>query len=187
MSMNSNTDGFECSNPHYRADTKYIKKAGNGKKEVKIYPRGLNITWGNDDRYWMFSDKENEEDSFAELKQVNWLEVTGSTSEEVEVGKWFKVSFNVTLRPNAFGWDESNIYIMAKIGKKGRFRFKKLNLHKKDPDKRFNIPQNELKIEVPKSAEDPILYFGMYEVWSNRWKGGLRIHHALVEECEAPK
>lgn len=93
----------------------------------------------------------------------------------------------MTLRPNAFGWHESNIYIMAKIGKKGRFSFKKLNLHNRQPDERFNIPHNELKIEVAKSAEDPILYFGMYEVWSNRWKGGLRIHHALVEECEAPK
>ncbi|XP_022994899.1 protein PHLOEM PROTEIN 2-LIKE A9-like [Cucurbita maxima] len=176
------------SNPHHRAESNNIKMEG--KNKFKIYPRGLDITWGNDNRYWMLSDMEAE-DSFAELKQVNWLEVTGSTPKNLKIGAWFKVSFNVTLRPNAFGWDECNVYIMAKIGKKGHYSFKKLNLNVKQPEGRFNIPHNELKIKVAKpkngSEEDLKLYFGMYEVWSNRWKGGLRIYHALVEECEAPK
>ena len=29
------------------------------------------------------------------------------------------------------------------------------------------------------------LYFGLNEVWTNKWKGGLRIHEAIVQERTA--
>ena len=29
------------------------------------------------------------------------------------------------------------------------------------------------------------LYFGLNEVWTNKWKGGLRIHEAIVQEIPA--
>jgi hypothetical protein len=42
----------------------------------------------------------------------------------------------------------------------------------------------------PKSEENAkndkeTLYFGLYEVWTNKWKGGLRIHEAIVQEIPA--
>lgn len=47
------------------------------------------------------------------------MEVTGSTEKEVVPGKEYKVGFVVSLRPDAFGWDDCSVYIMAKIGKRG--------------------------------------------------------------------
>ncbi|KAG6395875.1 hypothetical protein SASPL_142008 [Salvia splendens] len=32
-------------------------------------------------------------------------------------------------------------------------------------------------------SDDGKLSFGLYEVWSGKWKGGLKIHHAFVKEC----
>lgn len=98
--------------------------------------------------------------------------------------------FNVSLRADAFGWDECNVYIMAKIGKKGKFSFKKLSLNNgKSRGDKFYIPEDGLKIQVKpneNSSADCKLYFGMYEVWSRRWKGGLKIHHAFVEKTDPP-
>lgn len=96
------------------------------------------------------------------------------------------MGFNVSLRPDAFGWDECIVYIMAKIGKRGRFSFKKLSLDKESTDTPFNIPKDELIIRMPDevaaAGDDKKIYFGLYEVWTKRWKGGLRIYHAYVEE-----
>lgn len=132
---------------------------------------------------------DEDEDYFAELKQVCWLEVTGSTNRDLVPEKTYKVSFGVSLGPDAFGWDDCSVYIMAKIGKKGNFRFQKVNLGiittTTDPEISL-IPFTELTVTVPtprtnNNNDDLKLYFGLYDVWTNRWKGGLRIHYALVE------
>ncbi|XP_019240765.1 PREDICTED: protein PHLOEM PROTEIN 2-LIKE A9-like isoform X1 [Nicotiana attenuata] len=39
-----------------------------------IYPKAINIVWGNDKRFWKLPKYEKED---AELIQVDWLEVTG--------------------------------------------------------------------------------------------------------------
>ncbi|XP_022142574.1 protein PHLOEM PROTEIN 2-LIKE A9-like isoform X2 [Momordica charantia] len=128
-----------------------------------------------------------DEDSVAELKQVAWLEVTGSTPKDVVIGKEYKVGFRVSLRPDAFGWEGREVYIMAKIGKRGTVSFKKVNFEGKSQGMPlpFDIPEDKLVITVtPKEtavpSDDCKLYFGMYEVWSKMWKGGLKIHHAFV-------
>ncbi|CAK9311639.1 unnamed protein product [Citrullus colocynthis] len=178
--------GFSYSSPHSNGDPKAIEKIKNQK--TIIYPNGFNITWGNDNRYWRLprqSRNLKESSAAAELLQVSWFEVTCST-DNVDVGKSYRVGFNLSMTVAAFGWKGCEVYIMAKIGKAGKFVYKKVCLDTRCFDKnKFNMPEDDLIITVnppPSSPGDNRLYFGMYEVWSGRWKGGLKIHHAFVEK-----
>ncbi|KAM7500366.1 hypothetical protein LguiA_024780 [Lonicera macranthoides] len=167
-------------NPHYEAKTD--KQSTDNTKELILKPRNLSIVWGNDDRYWRMPDPQDP-DSAAELLQVNWLEVTGFIN--LSRGKSYEIGFNVSLTPDAFGWSGLQVYIMAKIGKKGKYVLKKQYVIKPTTDnQRFDIPflSDKLKIDVPTFAKEDTVYFGLYEVWSGRWKGGLRVHHAFVRE-----
>lgn len=143
--------------------------------KVRIPPNNLNIVWGNDSRYWRLPSKEDEP---AELVQVCWLEVTGSCS--VKKSKTYEVGFKVSMTPDAFGWTGCPVYIMAKIGKKGKYTLRRAALEKFGGQE-VNIPEQPLTITVPPQGEET-LYFGMYEVWSGKWKGGLKIHEAFVNE-----
>lgn len=120
-------------------------------------------------------------DGVAELIQVCWLEVTGSVQLKAEQSKKrYEVGFEVSLTPDAFGWSNSPVYIMGKRGKKPIWT--KMNLANNKGI--FRIPENPLIVEPPKEggSDDDKVYFGLYEVWSGRWKGGLKIHKAFVRE-----
>ncbi|XP_044495904.1 protein PHLOEM PROTEIN 2-LIKE A9-like [Mangifera indica] len=147
-------------------------------QEVK--PQGLNIVWGDDRRYWQRSDEK------AELLQVCWLEVTGS--EKVTPGNRYKISFEVSLENNAFGWSGCPVSVMAKIGKKGRYSWKRV----KPLDQfsaatgHFLIPDDEFVMQVPPNGNvaQEELYFGLYEIWSGKWKGGLTIHKVIITQVQ---
>ncbi|KDP23148.1 hypothetical protein JCGZ_00140 [Jatropha curcas] len=166
-----------ASKPHREANLNAVEK-----KENKwiLGPPALNIVWGNDERYWKLS----RDQASAELLQVCWLEVTGSTSENLQKGKSYEIKFKVEMKEGAFGWNGCPVFIMAKIGKKGKYKWEKIDLINLAKDKKgqFEIPVNGLTVEVPAtySGEDTKLYFGLYEVWTGRWKGGLVIHQAEV-------
>lgn len=121
----------------------------------------------------------------AELIQVSWLEVTASTPD-LEKGKKYKIYFELSLKPDAFGWNGCQVYLMGKIGRKGRYKWTKVSLKDQTATTLiFKVPlDDEFTIEVDPqtSSEDQKLYFGLYEVWSGKWKGGLQIHKAVVEE-----
>ncbi|KAF5935963.1 hypothetical protein HYC85_027092 [Camellia sinensis] len=123
---------------------------------ININAKDLKIVWGNDNRYWRTPNESNQP---AELLQVCWLEVTGSCF--IDKGKKYNVTFEVSLTPDAFGWNNTTLYIMAKRGEKGRYTWKKLSLIL--------------------NASDDKLYFGLYEIWKGNWKGGLKIYRAVVE------
>ncbi|XP_057976029.1 protein PHLOEM PROTEIN 2-LIKE A9-like [Malania oleifera] len=122
------------------------------------------------------------------LLQVCWLEVTGKV--RVDPRKSYNVKFEVSMRPDAFGWNGSPLFLMAKMGASGKYVWSKVNLQEqqKSANERFQIPQGGLDVDPPDNAASGItdLFFGMYEVWTGKWKGGLRIHHAFVQE-EAKK
>ncbi|KAF5180185.1 Phloem protein 2-like a9 [Thalictrum thalictroides] len=165
--------------PHYDGDHDEIEKEGSS---FKIKPRGLNIVWGNNTRYWSIPEKIVNKP--AELKQVCWLEVTASIPlARLEPGRKYNVSFDVCLKPDAFGWNEIPIYIMAKIGKKGKYKWKPyiLGIAKIPPDKIHLTLDEPLEVTSAQKDSNDNLYFGLYEVWSKRWKGGLLIEEARVE------
>nr|AGV54232.1 lectin [Phaseolus vulgaris] len=152
--------------PHHTLERSCIKKMDNDKFEIG--PRGLNIVWGNDSRYWKIPENEP-----AELIQVSWLEVTGVVP--ITNAKIYTVSFEVRVKERGFGWEGTDVLVMAKIGKKGKYKFKVNSL---SPGQNIVIPSEPLEIPVENPSD---LHFGLYEVWSGKWKGGLEIIRAVVQ------
>lgn len=156
--------------PHQTADPESYKWNDN-RSSCEIQPKGLNIIWGNDRRYWKLTT------GYAELIQVSWLEVSGKVP--VDKGKTYKVQFVVEVKAEGFGWGDTNVLVMAKVGKKGTYKYKEVRLK---CGRKYTIPEvkDQLEIDVPENTEDKELHFGLYEVWSGKWKGGLKIYKAEV-------
>ncbi|GKV47222.1 hypothetical protein SLEP1_g54139 [Rubroshorea leprosula] len=93
------------------------------------------------------------------------------------------------MKSDAFGWANSPVFLMAKVGKRGKYIWKRLSQLEQCPREPMDVPDpnsnNSFRIDVPADASDPRLYYGLYEVWSGKWKGGLRIHGATVKEIQA--
>ncbi|KAM5587176.1 protein PHLOEM PROTEIN 2-LIKE A9-like [Rosa sericea] len=162
--------------PHWQAEKEEIIKQGDN---YLIKPRGLNIVWGNDERYWRIPASGTEDP--AELVQVSWLEVTGSV--ELKAGKGYELTFDVGLAEDAFGLKDIQVFLMAKVGKKGKYKWTRVKLDQDQNNKRVTIPDKQkLSIDVPADTMDSTddLHFGLYEVWSGKWKGGLKIYNAKV-------
>ncbi|KAJ0016656.1 hypothetical protein Pint_09606 [Pistacia integerrima] len=125
----------------------------------------------------------------AELKRVCWLQVTGKT--KVKRGKSYEIEFNITLKADGFGWNGLPLFLMAKIGAKGKSIWKKIKpLEQTTDNKTIDIPKPDEKfiVKIPdnKGDEEQDLFFGFYEIWSNKWKGGLLINYATVNEVSEP-
>lgn len=101
-------------------------------------------------------------------------------------GSAYKLTFEVELAPDAFGWKDIQAFLMAKVGKKGKYKWTRVKLQQ-DQKQKFEIPDEsqQLTIEVPRGATDTTLHFGLYEVWSGKWKGGLKIYNAKVRKTTA--
>lgn len=129
----------------------------------------------------------------AELKMVSWLEVTGSF-DKVEPGKTYRIGFKISLTGDATGWDKAPVFMSAKVGKKGKTIWKRIksintNFEKlKGGTEPVNIPdETDGRFEIFVSPTAPItqetkLQFGLYEVWTGKWKSGLLIYDAFVQE-----
>ncbi|KAJ0082273.1 hypothetical protein Patl1_09864 [Pistacia atlantica] len=153
-----------------------------GNTTIIIYPKDFDITWGNDEKYWTRPTNEKPEGP-AELKRVCWLQVTGS--KKVERGKSYEIKFNISSTKNFSGWNGLPLFLMAKIGAKGKSIWKKIKPLEQTPhDKKYDIPkpEEEFIVKIPDGKGDEELFFGLYEIWSNKWKGGLLVNHATLKE-----
>ncbi|XP_077220255.1 protein PHLOEM PROTEIN 2-LIKE A9-like [Tasmannia lanceolata] len=163
---------------HYKAvintDTFIEEKDGS----FTFKPQALDIIWGKDSRYWRFPPNAT---GSVELLQVCWLEVSGSIPiQKMQKEREYQVKFKVEMKPDAFGWSGSPVYLMAKVGK-GDFNWKRANLNSKGTEP-FSIP-DDLKFKVPSGAtndNNDKISFGLYEIWKGRWKGGLLIHEVVI-------
>ncbi|XP_057812144.1 protein PHLOEM PROTEIN 2-LIKE A9-like [Salvia miltiorrhiza] len=164
MASNSNTS------PHHSGNSS--AKFNKDERTKVILPKDLNIVWGNDTRYWNIND-------VAELHQVSWLEVTGGV-EGASAAKSYEVGFSVSLNPDAFGWGKYPIYIMIKRGKEEKVTWTKISINPNNQETQFEIKGRLLKSDH--STDIGKLSFGLYEVWSGKWKGGLKIHKAFVNQ-----
>ncbi|KAJ9168459.1 hypothetical protein P3X46_019980 [Hevea brasiliensis] len=147
-----------------------------------IKPKELNIVWGNDTRYWkMHTPDGPEKEEAAELIQVCWLEVTASVKDkQIEKGKSFEIIFEIQMKDDNFGWNGCPVFMMAKAGKKGKYRWEKINLANIATEPNKTKPEIRMSIDVKDDSHENTLYFGLYEVWTGRWKGGLVIYKAEV-------
>ncbi|OMO65793.1 Phloem protein 2-like protein [Corchorus olitorius] len=177
------------SKPHHDADPGAIEESGS-KERYRLKPRAFNIVWGNDSRYWRIpprSTTPSDNDEFAELVQVSWLEVTGLV-KQLNTSTSYKLTFKLSFKSDAFGWSGCPVFLMAKVGKNGRYKWKRLKDLEVLPKEPIIVPRDDdpFVIDVPTLTDQPDnkLYFGLYEVWSGKWKGGLRVHEAIVKEIK---
>ncbi|XP_073003928.1 protein PHLOEM PROTEIN 2-LIKE A9-like [Typha latifolia] len=168
------------SSPHYRGskradkeDKKFIEEK-DGK--VIIYPQAFDIIWGGDDRYWKIS---KDTPSPVELVQVCWLEVTGSYDiKSLEENTEYKLQFDVEPKADAFGWNNP-VYVMAKVGDTRKWK-------KFDLSRDCRSPTNPAIVFNTGSKEkNPKLAFGLYDIWTGRWKGGLHIKSVIISPNKA--
>jgi len=126
------------------------------------------------------------DDGFAELLEVCWLDVSGEMP--VTKGKTYDVSFKLSMNTEkSFGWDVP-VTVMARIGKEGKYERKDIDLSKlSEEEKEFPPDKCRIEFKIDENAKNnkETLYFGLYEVWTNKWKRGLRIHKAIVQEIPA--
>ncbi|KAA3455963.1 protein PHLOEM PROTEIN 2-LIKE A9-like isoform X1 [Gossypium australe] len=189
--------------PHQKANYEYMEVELNntdGSEEyVRFKPRAFNIVWGNDKRCWRMAAKpigsstsrfsffiyyRKNEEEFAELLQVSWLEVTGVTSP-LSGGSTYRITFRLSLEKGASGWTGSPVFLMAKVGKKGKYKWKRLEMEKLTTNPQ-DLPSeaDPLDVEIAAADKDKRLYFGMYEVWSGKWKQGLKVYKATVKQIK---
>lgn len=104
----------------------------------------------------------------------------GKTDPEKE----YEAGFRISLTADAFGWAGSPVYILVKRGKTGKFKGKKFELEssKEDEDIKAKVEKIEKAEGKDPVEEDSKIYFGLYEVWRGKWKGGLKIHHAFIRQ-----
>ena len=118
-------------------------------------------------------------DGTAEMLEVCWLDVTGSMT--ATKGKEYEISFILSMnKENSFGWEDP-VYVMARIGEQGEYTRVQIDLSKLGPNKEKFPKEKYCRVKNAENNEKK-LYFGLYEVWTNNWKGGLRIHEAIVQE-----
>jgi len=108
--------------------TKFWIERDTGKLCLFLSPRNLNITWGDDNRYWhwIFQDESSDKE-IAELIEVCWLEVKGQFDcKLLSPGAAYSVSFRlkvhesgiirnfgrraiIPLLPRAYGWNRKPV------------------------------------------------------------------------------
>ncbi|XP_012483774.1 protein PHLOEM PROTEIN 2-LIKE A9 isoform X1 [Gossypium raimondii] len=199
--------------PHQKANYDYMEEQENDSGYI-FKPRAFNIVWGNDKRCWrmakpigsstsrchfyllvfldgyltdkifLFHYYSKNEEECAELVQVSWLEVTGVTPR-LHASTTYQITFQLSLEKGASGWTGAPVFLMAKVGKKGKYKWKKLEVEKltRDPTD-FPSVRDPFGVEIADEQLDKRLYFGLYEVWSGRWKKGLKVYKATVKQIK---
>lgn len=106
---------------------------------------------------------------------MSWLEVTTSVNiNKSDRTNKYEVGFSISFGPDEFGWGRDYpIYFMMKIGKTGKASWKKIVMDVNDAKPITGVVETT-------HPSDNIIYFGLYEAWSGKWKGGLRIHYAFA-------
>ncbi|ONK65795.1 uncharacterized protein A4U43_C06F1050 [Asparagus officinalis] len=124
--------------------------------------------------------KKKRKDQPVELLQVSWLEVTGSLGvDQLPKGQELMFKFNVRLKSDAFGWKNAPVYLSAGFGRACSWKKYDLSLLKKETI--VEVPQYP-RVKVPTNpAPGDKIHFGMYEIWTGTWKGGLFIHDVVIE------
>ncbi|XP_064944641.1 protein PHLOEM PROTEIN 2-LIKE A9-like [Musa acuminata AAA Group] len=155
---------------------KYVKK-------MVIKPTALDVTWGNDPRYWSI-DKIG---GAISLHQVSWLEVSGAfdnsaldkVNAKLDYANNYSLKFRVRMKADAFGWSGCPVYLLVKHAVDNKFKWKKVDLSRLTAGMVVDIPESPDKHTFRPPADK--LIFGLFEIWRGRWKGGLEILQVIIE------
>ncbi|KAJ4815966.1 Phloem protein 2-like protein [Rhynchospora pubera] len=164
--------------PHWTADVdheKWVEISSDG--TVHISSKAMNIIWGNDSRFWHWVDLPETESCFkvgAELVQVSWIEVAGA----LDLAKlrrsqptWYEIIFLIKFKADSFGWDQ--VPITFEVGTSGTAKQKKsilLEKYREKFDKWHELSGGCVEVKPDMAG---YLEFGMLEVETRWWKGGM--------------
>ncbi|GLU14034.1 hypothetical protein SLE2022_306270 [Rubroshorea leprosula] len=163
---------------HHQADSNAIEKVDGN---FLLAPRAFDIPWGKD--YWRIPPETKVGEPAAQSSSLKWIELSSSVT--VVPGKKYRISFRLGIEPDAYGYEGTPVFLMAKIGRTGRHSWKRLKKLEKVPRGPIDTPDDNdpFEIEVPSSAvSDPTLHFGIYETCAWNSKKGLLLYSASVKE-----
>ncbi|KAJ1692992.1 hypothetical protein LUZ63_009690 [Rhynchospora breviuscula] len=150
--------------------------------EVIVSPLELDIVWGEDSRYWHIDRNRR----IAELKQVCWLHVGGRVKmKDLHPDTKYKLEFKIRMKKDAFGWNNSPVYIGVKPGegneRNGVWASVDLSRIETGEQKISSIPSC-LEFTTPSDVADGEVSFILLEIWKLGWKGGLVIDEVVISK-----
>lgn len=164
------------SSPHWKGDGSYTVDQGFSGL-IKVPVKALDITWGNDTRFWQqidLTDHDTQEIGFKEgmlLLQVNWIEVKGNLNITPTEDTKYEIYYMVKFRVDAFGWHSAPIKFKVRHkGEETHSNITILESYREKHDVWHEIPGGEFSV----ASKDPVnVEFGIFEVDSDWWKGGM--------------
>lgn len=189
--MDDQLGGNVQSNPHWTGDTSEVICSDGS---FSIPARALNITWGNDPRYWEWTKIDETESKLAgfeegaRLQQVNWLEVTGRfelmTSSITKMAGQYKVYYVMKFNEDAFGWSHAVIKFKVRLHDErdgGAYSEMEVNLqqYREKPGTWHQVYVGEFN--VVGNASSVNVEVGMFEVETDWWKGSVVLGGIRIE------
>ncbi|ERN14807.1 protein PHLOEM PROTEIN 2-LIKE A9 [Amborella trichopoda] len=176
---------------HYRSTTKHDSNEQITESKV-LKATDLDIAWGGDERYWRWiprgkiTGESNSTETVAELLQVSWLEVSARVPAKMFLPSTkYEVTFHIIWKPDAFGWKDVEVYVVVWFKNKEPVDYVQVDLQK-SKEQTVPLELGSVSFTTPANLEDDMI-FGLYEVWSQQWKGGLVILGAKITKSQDSK
>ncbi|XP_073108127.1 uncharacterized protein PHLOEM PROTEIN 2-LIKE A4-like [Elaeis guineensis] len=157
-----------------------LKSFGREVKDLFIYPRDLQITWGNDERYWkwhwlLLKSQDYKDIEVPELLQVCWLEIKGKFNmSQLTPNANYEVVFVLMMLESRSGWEHP---VTLRLGMPNGNSTSRRSWELKD------MPVNEWKELVvgsfTASARGDVT-FSLLGDDKTRWKQGLVVKYVDV-------
>lgn len=150
---------------------------------IHISAKAMDITWGNDKRFWQWIKLPKNESCFevaAELVQVNWMEVKGSldlTEFPLSSSTTYEIFYIIKFKVDAMGW-ESPPVTFELITPDGHSS-KKTEILQSYQNK-GNGWHNVHGGEFSSNDKNGMVRFGMSEVQTDWWKGGMIFEGIII-------
>jgi len=139
----------------------------------KLFPKGLNIIWSEDPRYWTWEHFKDASDEFEAplLKTVSWLEIRGTLKYSyLTPNVLYQVVFEAKLEEQADGWDAPVNFMLRKLPDGAVLSKRTEKLEKKG--EWLQLVVAEVTAQRHDMAE--MLQICMFE-YGGHWKKGLRL------------
>lgn len=145
-----------------------------------VFAKGLQITWGEDLRYWVFQNIETREEgqiTVAVLKNVCWLEMHGRFhTTNLTPGVKYEVAYLIKLEDSSSGWQVPvNFRLTLPNGSKQE---RKENLNRRPREDWIRLPVGEFETSMENQGE---IEFSLHECEGGNWKKGLVIKGVAIE------
>ncbi|XP_074588723.1 protein PHLOEM PROTEIN 2-LIKE A1-like [Curcuma longa] len=156
---------------------------------IYISAKALQISWGNDDRFWKWISLSNDKlpkdfakhnlsfDRAAELNQVQALQVTGTldlTRHDLQLNpsKTYEIIYHIKFKVDAFGWSKAPVTFLCGASKMQKMGYAMVALQRsRGVGEWLEIQGGEFK---PGNFAAGKVDFRMLEE-SEWWKGGMAI------------